>query len=213
MFRIVIFIFLFSFVFSGCIEIEEKIIVHANRSGSVSYSVKTSEIGSLLSGITGMLGFSVDHLMLDEAEEFIQILKLQPGIDNLSYNLTHSNGMYYLRFDFTDASSFNKALYRLGGQKKTFFSPGYLKINHSRFRKLNFSPYLANYLRKEGKEFNMVLNSDLLIFRSEISFPREIKRTNKTGVILTPNQATISQKFKVRDILEKRTDTGIRVRY
>lgn len=213
MFRTIIFIFSFSFVFSGCIEIEEKIIVHANRTGSASYSVKTSEVGSLLYGISGMLGFSMDHVIIDEAEELVQILKIQPGIENLSYNLTHSKGMYYLRFDFTDASSFNKALYKMGGQKKTFFSPGYLKICRSSFRKLNFSPYLADYLRKEGKEINMVLNSDLLIFRSEISFPREIKRTNKTSVSLTPSQTTISQKFKVRDILEKKTDTGIRVRY
>jgi hypothetical protein len=213
MVRNLVFVFLCAVISSGCIEIEEKIMVHADRSGSVSYAVKTSGMGSALLGLSDLIGFSVDLSVLEEAEEFIEVLKTQPGIHNLNYNLSHSNGLYFLQFDFADASSFNKALYRMVGQKKTIFSPGYLKICPSRFRKLNFSPYLADYLEKEVKEFNMLLNSNLLNFTSEISFPREIKRTNKKGEAVMPNQTTISQTFKVKDILEEKTDTGLKVRY
>ncbi|MFU8844364.1 MAG: hypothetical protein ACNA7V_11215 [Bacteroidales bacterium] len=213
MVRIIILALSITIIFSGCIEIEEKIVIKSDQSGSVSYSVNTSEVGSLLVGLSGLLGIEPDEQINDEAEKLISILKEQPGIHNISYNLKHSKGRYYLRFDFTDAASFNKALYRMGGQKKTIFSPGYLKINHTRFRKLNFSPYLTNYLQKEGKEVNSLLYSDLLIFRSEIHFPEKIKRTNKKELLIAPDQTSLSQKFKFRDILENNSNTGIKVRF
>jgi hypothetical protein len=213
MVRIIINTLAITIIFSGCIEIEEKIVIHSDRSGTVSYSLNTTEVGSILFGLSGLFGMEPDEQIIDEAEKLISVLKGQPGIDHISYNLKHSKGRYYLRFDFTDAASFNKALYRMGGQKKTIFSPGYLKINHTRFRKLNFSSYLTNYLIKEGKELNSLLYTDLLVYRSEIHFPGEIKRTNKKELLIAPNQTTLIQKFKFRDILESNRDTGIKVRF
>jgi hypothetical protein len=213
MYRIILFFISASLLFSGCIEIEEKIVVNSDRSGRASYSVMTSEFGSLLYGFSGLFGFSVDDLVKDDAEALIRTLGEQPGIENISYNLTHSHGLYYLSFDFSDASSFNKAIYMVAGQKRTMFSPGYLKIRRSRFKRLNFSPYLAKYLTKEGKELDRVLKSNMLTFSSEITFPREIRRTGNKDIHLSPHQNTISQKYKLRDILENNADTGIRVRY
>lgn len=198
---------------TGCIEIVEDITIHPDRSGTVSYSIEVTKAGALLSGLASLVDASWEGQIRMEADNFIRRLQAQPGISNIHYDLPGRNGTYSLTFDFEKESDFNEAIYEVSGNKKTIFSPGYLKIGNSRIKKFNFSPWLRRYIENQDLEMPSPLITDNIYFRSVIHTPEDIKRVNsETQGAFKSSRETV-QKFLMTDILNGEVNTGIRIRY
>ena len=131
----------------------------------------------------------------------------------MEYNLSGSAGSYYLQFDFSDYKSFNKALYAISGNKKSFFTPGYFKISHSKFKKLNFSPYIKKYLEQEQLEFPSPMITELIYFKSVVHTPDDIRRIHPVSTASKVDERKSVQRFKISSIIENEVNTGIKIRY
>jgi hypothetical protein len=201
------------FFLSGCIEIVEEITIHPDKSGTISYRLETTEAGSFLSGLAGLFNVSVDEDLKREAEKLTRELEKQEGISNIQYNLGGRSGEYFLQFDFNRCTSFNNALYSLGGNSKTPFSPGYIKIGKSHFKKFNFSPWLKRYIEKEEMELPSTYLTDNIVFKSVVNTPADIIRVKHTvGDVQSSPRKTIQQ-FLLTDLLDGQVNSGIRIRY
>jgi hypothetical protein len=198
---------------TGCLELVEEITVQKNKSGSVSYRIESLDGGSLFSNLTNMFNVSLEDQMRFEVDKFVSVLQKQPGISNVEYNLHGRTGSYYLKFDFEDSRSFSNALYAIGGSKKTLFTPDYFKISNSRFKKINFAPWLKKYLEQEEIELPSHMILDFITFKSEVKLPRDIRRVKPGDVVVRSSGRKTEQRFNLAEIVENKVDTGIRIRY
>ena len=196
----------------GCIEIVEEITVNKDKSGHVSYRLETEGAGGLISGLTGLFDISIEDAVRQEAEKLVRELQHQEGISNIRYSLGRS-GNYFLEFDFAHYRDFNHAVYSLGGSKKTIFTPGYLRIGSSRFRKFNFAPWINRYIKKEEIAPPSPFLSDNVYFKSCINTPEDIKSVRNGSYDAGKNPRRTVQRFRLSDILSKEINTGIRIRY
>ncbi len=210
--KLILFILLW-LTLSGCIEIEENIHIREDLSGHVEYQIKMSELGSLFSGISGFLDEKLQAKINEEADKLVQKLKIQPGITNVVYETTKSNNKYSVRFDFDKARNFNHALYAMGDARKTIFTPGYLRVNRCRVKKINFSTYLALYLKREKIEIPDHYLTDMVTFKSTIKVPDEIKKVKGLSATVTMDRHAVEQEIPFRKIIHERTDTGMKIRY
>lgn len=202
-----------SILFSSCIDIVEELTIHSNRSGTLSYRIETSGPGNFLNELSSLFSASVEDQIKIEANKFIQGLKKQDGITNLQYNLTGGAGTYYLTFDFKDYKSLNKSLYAIGGARKTIFSPGYIKIGKSKFKKLNFTPWLNRYLKQEEIEFQSPFITDNISFVSIVNVPSDITGSRPADNNLHISPRKIRQEFRLTNILEGDANTSLKIRY
>jgi hypothetical protein len=204
---------LFIILFSGCIEIEENIQVKEDQSGHVIYSINTSEMGSFLSGLSGLLDKNIEQQIRSEVDKMIQKLKGQPGIKNVTANTHSVNRNYQVSFDFDRTQNFNNALYAMGGAKKTIFTPGYLRVNQCRVKKINFSSYLSMYLKKEEIEIPDQFLTRMLTFKSTIIVPGSIKKVKGHGASISEDRSLVSQEFLFSDIIHQKVNTGLKIKW
>jgi len=59
--KIIPFIAIFLVLFTGCIEIVEKIKVNEDRSGTMTYRIETDEFGTFINMISGMMDESFEN--------------------------------------------------------------------------------------------------------------------------------------------------------
>ena len=210
----ILFIILFaSFFLTGCIEIIETIHINKDRSGSIEYRVNTSQASSWLGNISGMIDNSLEEQIRDEALQMVNILHQQEGISNVKYKLGKLSGDFFLQFDFKTAENYNKALYSMGGARKTLFSPGYLKISKHKIKKMNFTPWLNGYLKKENIEITQSFISDMITFSSIVEVPSEVKRVKPANVKVPKDASKVVQRLSFTQILVDKKSTGLRVKY
>jgi len=67
--KIIPFIAIFLVLFTGCIEIVEKIKVNEDRSGTMTYRIETDEFGTFINMISGMMDESFDDEIKKEFEK------------------------------------------------------------------------------------------------------------------------------------------------
>ena len=198
---------------SGCIEIVEDITINSDQSGKLVYRIETSEGGSFFKSLTNLFDISVEDQVRSEAEKFIRELQAQPGISNIQYNLNRRSGSYFLQFDFKDYKSLNNSLYAISGNKKTILTPGYLKIGNSRFKKINFTPWLKKYIEKENIQFPSSLMTDMVTYKVIVRVPDDIIRVKPGEMIINQSKRKAVQQFRFTDILDGKVNTGIKIRY
>ena len=198
---------------SGCIEIVESIKVNEDTSGTIQYRVMSSETGALLGSFSGLINNSIEDQLRSEASKLVFILKQQEGISNVKYELKNLNGEFYVRFDFASSEQFNKALYQMGGYKKTCLSPGYLKVKKHKVKKRNFTPWLHTYLKKEKIEILDSFLPEMLYFTSIIELPGVIRKVKPENMSVTDNNTIVQQRLSFDEILNDNESTGLKVRY
>ena len=198
---------------SGCIEIVESIKVNEDTSGTIQYRVMSSETGALLGSFSGLINNSIEDQLRSEASKLVFILKQQEGISNVKYELKNLNGEFYVRFDFASSEQFNKALYQMGGYKKTCLSPGYLKVKKHKVKKRNFTPWLHTYLKKEKIEILDSFLPEMLYFTSIIELPAVIRKVKPENMSVTDNNTIVQQRLSFDEILNDNESTGLKVRY
>jgi len=201
------------FSLSGCLEISETIKVNKDRSGKITYKLKSSNTGNFLSKISGLFDISIEDQVVTEAEKFIRQLRNQEGISNIQQDFDKYRGSYSVSFDFVNSKYFNEALYNMAGSKKNIFTPGYIKVKNSRFKKINFSPWIKRYLEKEKIELPASPLTELITFTSIVELPNKIIKVKPKDVIIGKNQKEVKQEFQLIKITSGEANTGIRIRF
>jgi hypothetical protein len=198
---------------TSCLEITETITVNKNKSGKMKYELNSGQAGGLFNIISGFLDISIEDKVIIEAEKLIVELRKQPGISNIRHEFNKRSGSYFLSFEFENSNSFNEALYRMAGSKKNIFTPGYVNISNSRFKKINFSPWLKRYLEKENIEIPYTLLSEDIKFTSYTKFPDEIKRIKPTDTPIDKKNKTTIQTFKLSKLTTGKANTSLKVKF
>lgn len=198
---------------SSCLELVEEIKVNKNKSGTIIYSIESMDGGNIFSSLTSMFNISLEDQIRVEADKLVQQLLNQPGISNVEYNLNGRTGTYYVKFDFQNHQSVNNAFYAVSGNKKTFFTPGYFKISGHRFKKINFAPWLKKYLEKEEIDLPQHLIADMIVFKSVIEVPNNIRRVTPRDTKISSSNRETTQRFTLSAILANEVDTGVKIRF
>ncbi|MEZ5084489.1 MAG: hypothetical protein R2750_13750 [Bacteroidales bacterium] len=211
-YRLIFVLLLFPF-FTGCIEIVEKITVHSNKSGKASYSLNTNQRGFFLNNLAGFFDNSLQDEVILEAKKFANQLKNQPGISNVHINTDLATNNFELSFEFDNSKNLNNALYKMSGNKKTMFSPGYLKIKRHRLKKFNFSPWVKPYLERENIEIPDMYITSMITFSSIIELPEEIISYNPSSIKISHDSKIVKNSYSLQNIIEGKVNTGIRIKY
>lgn len=214
MHRIKLLFYLFlAFSLSSCLEISETIKVNKNQSGSIKYELKSSNTGNFLSMIAGLIDISIEDQIVGEAEKFIGQLKKQDGISNIQHNFDKFRGSYSVSFDFAKSKYVNEAVYNLAGSKKNIFTPGYIKVKKSQFKKINFSPWIKRYLEKENIQLPSSAITEVITFTSIVELPYTVTKVKPDNVIISKNKKEVKQKFPLTEITSGKAKAGIRIKF
>lgn len=198
---------------SSCLEIAETIKVNKNQSGSIKYELKSSNTSNFLSMISGLLDISIEDQIIGEAEKYISQLKKQEGITNIQHNFDKYRGSYSLSFDFANSKYVNEAVYKLAGSKKNIFTPGYIKVKKSQFKKINFSPWIKRYLEKENIEIPSIPLNDVIVFTSTVELPNTVVKVKPSEASISKDKRKVKQEFPLNDITSGNAKAGIRIKY
>jgi len=136
-------IFILSISLTSCIELVEEIKINPDLSGNYHLYLKHNGLDILFSSIT-------KNLDLSKIKNGIQELEKQKGISNLKSVIDLKKGKFSVRFDFSDAKSLTQAFYASIGAKKRFYHKNFLRVNQSKIKRPNLTPYLVKYFEKNG---------------------------------------------------------------
>lgn len=131
------------FSFNSCIELVEEIKINSDLSGKYHLYLKHNGLDFLFNSIP-------QNPDLTGLENGLHTLALQKGISNLSTNINLKKGDFSIRFDFSDAKSLTDAFYASLGAKKHFYHKSFLKVNQSKIKRPNLTPYLVKYAERNG---------------------------------------------------------------
>lgn len=211
--KIIPFIAIFLVLFTGCIEIVEEIKVNEDKSGTMTYKIETDELGVFINMISGMMDESFDNKIRLEFEKYTRKLRGKPGISNISYNYKDASEDYYISFDFASDKHLNAALYDVLGIKENIFTPTFIKIKRSKLKKLNYAPWVKRYIDSEGIEIPTSYFSNLVTQRSVVSLSQKIKKASGESVQLSGDRKISTQQFDIQNIIENKTNVGLKLKY
>jgi hypothetical protein len=200
------------FSLQGCFEIAEEITINEDTSGTLTLTAGVSEDN----GIFGLLGSFTDISFLDDIENDVRYvvnnLKSQPGVSNVRFTKP-GEGRYRLSFDFRDGESLNDALYAAAGQEKKFCSPSFYKIGSSKFRRKNITNWATMFLKREKENLPDESLFDLIEYKTVVSLPRPVRSVRAAGAVVSDDEKSVSTSNFVSDILNKRINTKVVIRY
>jgi len=203
---------LMGFLLQSCFEITEEVTIRQDRSGTLVLSAGVNKSNSVF----GLIESLTDIAFLDDIDNDVNmvtdIIKKQEGISNVTYTKPFP-GRYQLSFDFADGKALNNALYAAAGQEKKFFEPAFYKIGKTRYRRRNITNWAALFLEREKENLPDETLFDLIEYNAAVHLPREIKSVGGEDVIVSKDNKTVTTSNFVSDILNKRINTKIVVRY
>jgi hypothetical protein len=205
--------FVLLFGLTSCFELVEEIEIKKDKSGSVSYRIESEEGGSFIENMTGMLQLSVDDAVRSEAEKMVRALQAQPGISNIHFNLSGSITGSSIQFDFDHPKSLNAALYKISGNTKKWFSPGYFKVGCGGFKRINFAPWITRYLEKEKIDLPPAYVTDLVAYKTVVHVPADIRKVKPTGQVKQTADRKAEARYLLTNVLDESVNTGMKIRY
>ncbi len=202
-----------AFSMQSCLEIVEEITVNEDQSGNMFLSAGVNNANSIF----GLIGSFTDITFLDDLEReagiIVSKLKAQDGISNVQFSKIGMGGKYSLSFDFDNSKSLNNALYTVNNQKKTLFQPSFYKIKKNKYRRKNITNWANMLLEKEKENIPDEVIFDLIEYKTVIHLPGSVKSVKAADVFVSQDEKTVSTSNYISDILNKRIDTGIKIRY
>ena len=212
-FLIPLIISVLAFSMQSCLEIVEEITINEDQSGSMSLSVGVNNANSIF----GLIGSFTDITFMDdlemEAEIIVGKLKAQEGISNVKFSKIGNAGKYSLSFGFNNSKSLNNALYAVNNQKMTIFQPSFYKIKKNKYRRKNITNWANMILEKEKENLPDEVIFDLIEYKAVIHLPRQAKLVKAADVVVSQDKKTVGTSNYISDILNKRIDTGMKIRY
>lgn len=206
-------LFIFVFSLTSCIEIVEEININKNKSGNISIKIESDNAGLLINIVNNLVGNSYEDEIKAELKKIADKLTNQKEINNVKINLNERDGQYGISCDFENSKDLNQALYKAFGYKKTIFSPGYIKAGNHKLKKMNITPYVKKYLEKEKIVIPEGYIIDLIDYKSIYHLPDEIKSVSNNNAEITNNSKTAIIEFPIKEVLDNKVNTGIKIRY
>ena len=156
--------------FTSCIELVEEIKINPDLSGKYHLYLKHNGLDFLFNSV----GKNLDLRGLNEG---LQKLEQQKGISNIKSDIKPKKGKFSIQFDFSDAKSLTQAFYAALGVKKKFYHKPFLKINQSRIKRPNLTPYLFKYAESQGLLEQLPSKNllDYVNYRYRVISPKNIK--------------------------------------
>jgi len=208
-----LFILAMTISMQSCIEIVEEITVNEDQSGSMSLSAGVNNTNSIF----GLVGSFTDISFMGDLEREVEIvmnkLKAQEGISNVHFSKLETGGKYALSFDFKNCKALNKALYAVNDEEKTFFQPSFYKIKKNKYRRKNITNWANMLLEKEKDNLPDESLFDLIEYTAVVNLPRQVKSVKASDVVMSKDEKTVSTSNYISDILNKKINTSIKVRY
>lgn len=199
----------------SCIEIVEEVTINQDQSGKISLSVNA---GGNNNPFMALINQFADMSFLDEisrnAMRVNDILKNQAGISNVRYSESRRKGQLELGFDFEDEKSLNNALYAVGGYQKSFFQPKLYKIKMNKFVRKNTTGWIIRLIEQEKENIPDEAIFDLIEVKSVYHFPNDARciRAPK-NVVSSDNDHTFTSSNFLSDLIDKKTNTRIKIKY
>ncbi|MBN1340421.1 MAG: hypothetical protein JXA03_13920 [Bacteroidales bacterium] len=198
-------------IFSSCLELTEEIKVNEDLSGTITFSLKPSEQESGLLGFAGLLG-GFEMPATGEIEQYASVLRIQPGINDVRYNIDRNNTSMAFSIDFGDYRSLSKAL-AAAFNAKSIITINYLKIKKNKIRRRNFAPALARYLKTdEGQQIPMEA-LEWTDYRLTVTTPAEIKRARCRNCSVSSDRKVLEQRGNLGKVAKNKVSTAFRIRY
>ncbi len=197
----------------SCIELTEEVTVNKDRSGSLAFSLKIKNSGSLMGLLSQFADVSIPDNYDDEVNQVVNQLKQQPGISNVKFSKENSGNMLNLSFDFADDKSLNKAIYALAGEKKTFFKPSVYKVKSHKFSRRNLTEMAKDLIDKEQENIPDELVFSFVNIKTKVNTPVPVKSVSVKNAVLSKDQKTVTLSNGLSDILESSRNTGFTIRY
>jgi hypothetical protein len=205
-------VFIFLFGFTSCIEIVEEITIFNNKSGNIKYRIETNQIASFLNKFTNLIDVTFENQLKEKTKALAGKINTYEGIDSVIYNWDGKKNKNLLEFSFTSADALNDAVYQLLGYKKSLFTPKYLKATDHKFQRKNFSPWVKKYLETEGIEIPIEEITNLVTYKTIVHYPKEVKKFSGKNLKLIDNRKQLVQTNNLKEVLENKTDVGIKSR-
>lgn len=163
--------------------------------------------------LMGLLNLGGELEVLDDIEDMAEtaakVLSESDGIHNVRVLRDKKKGNVGLTFDFDNHRKLNRALYAVAGQKKTIFTPAVYKVNAHSFRKKNMTALIEMLLEEE----KMDIVPSFINYTSEVNLPRPVRRISGNKSTQHRDGLTVRTTVNLADILENKTNTGIKIRY
>ena len=87
-------IFILSLSLTSCIDLIEEVSINADLSGTYEMRLEASGFG----GLMGQMGGNIDIPQIAELDQRLASLRNQPGISNVSKNITAKDLKFNIRF-------------------------------------------------------------------------------------------------------------------
>ena len=197
---------------TSCIDLEEKLSLNDDRSGTISYTLDLNQGNNLLSLLSGFMDQSYQKQLNVQLQDWAGKLEKQQGISGVEYTANFDRGIILLSFDFSNAKSLNGALYAISGNRKTWLSPSYIKIKKHRMKKFNIAPYVMQYLNKEDVKLDPTLVKQIG-YTSTIEAPAWIKNVVAENISINEERTMVSQHIEIEDSRNNMFTTAIKLRY
>lgn len=197
----------------SCIELTEEVTVNKDRSGSLAFSLKIKNSGSLMGLINQFADVSYTDDFDDEVNEVVNQLKQQPGISNVKFSKENTGNMLNLSFDFADDKSLNKALYALAGEKKTFFKPSVYKVKSHKFSRRNLTEWAKDLIDEEQEKIPDELIFSFINVKTKVNTPEPVKSVSVKNAVISKDKRTVTLSNGLSDILEMNQSTGFVIRF
>lgn len=199
------------FIFSSCLEISEEINVNEDLSGTITIRLQPSEKGGGLLELAGLLG-GYEMPAEGEIEHYASVLRIQPGISNVIYNMDRKKTSMSFSVDFEDYRSLSKAL-AAAFNAKSIIAINYIKIKKHKIKRRNFSPALARYLKTdEGRQIPREV-LDWTDYRLTVTTPSEIKKARCSNCSISSDRKALEQRGNLGKAAENKVSTAFRIRY
>jgi hypothetical protein len=200
------------FIFRGCVEITEDIIVNADGSGSIKVGIDVGKIGASISDQNSQIDVSMLEKIRKIPSEAPQKLNTVKGIINVQAVSDEKKGNYSLSFEFENSKALNDAIYTLAGIKKSVFSPTFIKISKHKMVKKDLSPYIRMAIKDQKKKSYNDLLFSFINYKSTCIFPADVKKASNIKSV-QPDKRTVVTNFTLDEMIKGGFNFGNIIRY
>jgi len=210
---IIILIGFLSFFSTSCIDIVEELWIKDKNGGQAFFRIEANALG----GLINFAGNYIDNEMFNKivaSPNFIakNLSKIKGVSDIQAVNMLKS-GTIGIKFKYKSTKALNRAYYSILNQKKRLYYPSIFKINANRFKKMDLTKYLRNYLTKNKDKFKSDELLQLVNYKSIYHFEKEIEEIKNSAAIKFKSENAVIQNCSANDLLNTEINLGNIIKY
>ncbi|MCX7697427.1 MAG: hypothetical protein N2Z72_07025 [Bacteroidales bacterium] len=203
-------VYLLSFLtlfLNSCIELEEKIVLHSDKSGEYSLVIR------------GFSGFQTNASFSEKIKEsillFISKAQKVNGISSIKQSSTRNE--FSISFSFEHPSAFRSLMAEMTNVSK-FFIPSYFSFTRHRFSKQNTTPFFQKALQRDSTIHNILTRFSTLPFGSLFNWkivvvsPYEIKKVKRNPYVIISSDHKIATLTLSLEQIMQNTSSGFVLR-